>query len=158
MLFFKPDNGAYRDSISKSQLMVSLGAPIMEELIFRGAILQLLLLLIGLAFPPMLLFPCLNLGISVAAAAAICITAGLFGVAHAGNGKNNHVQVVTTFIMGLAFGFFAVQFGLLVAIGAHILNNTIASALGNLFSSPATKKEEKVVESLENNFSELKMA
>lgn len=131
------------DAIKNKQLLVSLGGPALEELFFRGALLQLSLLLIGLAFPPALLLPFLNLGISVAAATAILITAIPFGLMHAGNAeKNGYPQVVATFLYGLAFGFFAVQFGLLVAIGAHVLNNTIICSVLNLSSTSPKKSEE----------------
>ncbi len=123
----------YLDLLRNEQLKVTLTGPILEELIFRGFMLHILLLLIGLIFPPAMILPFLNVGISIAAATAITITAILFGLAHQGNAKNNHVQVIVTFCSGLALGFFAVQFGLAVAIGAHIFNNTLACLLINLF-------------------------
>jgi len=134
----------YLEQLKNKQLLVTLGAPILEELIFRGAMLQLSLLLIGFAFPPALILPFLNTGLSIAAATAIFITTVIFGLAHASNAeKNNFAQVATTFLGGLAFGFLAIQFGLLVAIGAHVLNNTVASLFLNLSApSDEEKKEE----------------
>jgi membrane protease YdiL (CAAX protease family) len=138
----------YFETLHNKQLWVTLGGPILEELIFRGAMLQLSLLLIGLAFPPALALPFLNTGLSIAAATAISITALAFGLIHASNAeKNNYAQVASTFLCGLSFGFLAIQFGLLVAIGAHILNNTIAACLFlNLSSSSDERKKEKASE------------
>lgn len=128
----EPKKG-YPDLLRNHQLVATLGGPILEELIFRGFVLHLSLLLIGLIFPPAMILPFLNVGISVAAATAITISAILFGLAHQDNAKNNYTQVLITFCSGLVFGFFAVQFGLAVAIGAHIFNNTLAVSLFNLF-------------------------
>lgn len=137
----------YLEMLKNKPLLVTLGAPILEELIFRGAMLQLSLLLIGLAFPPALILPFLNTGLSIAAATAILITAVVFGLVHAFNAeKNNYAQVATTFLSGLAFGFLAIQFGLLVAIGAHVLNNTIACLFLNLLPLSDEKKKEEVSE------------
>ena len=95
----------YLEMLNNKQLLVTLGAPILEELIFRGAMLQLSLLLIGLVFPPALILHFLNTGISIAAATAIFITAVVFGLAHAPNAENNHAQVYTTFLFGLSLDF-----------------------------------------------------
>lgn len=144
----------YLEMLENKQLLVTLGAPILEELIFRGAMLQLSLLLIGLAFPPALILPFLNTGLAIAAATAILITAVVFGLVHASNAeKNNYAQVANAFLGGLAFGFLAIQFGLLVAIGAHVLNNTIACLFLNLISD-----EEKEEEISENEVLQPKMA
>ncbi len=115
----------YYDTFFNQQLTITLAAPIVEECLFRGIILQVLLSYLALVCPSTIIFPFLNL--SIAAFCAILGSSLLFGLAHISNAEDqNHLQVLCTFLLGLFFGYLYLQFGLFTAIGSHIFNNTLA--------------------------------
>ena len=134
---------SYSDFVTKNQIYVTFIGPITEELIFRGAVLPLSLLTIGLLFPASLTTPFFGLGISMAAACALIISSVSFGLVHYGNGGKNHLQVISSALGGIVYGLLSLQFGLITAIGAHIFNNFFITAISNLAPEPKKPKEEE---------------
>lgn len=144
--FVKPKmKQEYLDIIKNRLLLVTLADPILEGLVFQGAILKLSLLLIGLAFPPTLILPFLNTSLSIAATIAIFITAVLYAHMHVYNAEeNNHAQVASSFLLSVTCGVLATQFGWLVSLGAHVSNNVIA--IFNLSTRSDEEKQKAVSE------------
>lgn len=91
------------DSISMF-LYAAVGAPIMEEIIFRGVVLRHLEPY-GKGF-------------------AILMSAFLFGIFH-----GNLVQIPYAFLVGLVLGYVAVEYNILWAMVLHMINNLV---LGDL--------------------------
>jgi membrane protease YdiL (CAAX protease family) len=134
---------SYSDFLKKNQIDITFIGPIIEELIFRGAVLPLSLLTIGLLFPASLTTPFFGLGISMAAACALIISSVSFGLVHYSNGGKNHLQVINSALCGIVYGLLSLQFGLITAIGAHIFNNFFITAISNLAPEPKKPKEEE---------------
>lgn len=131
--FIKPIiHEEYRQLIENHILYVTLFAPILEEILFREIILNLILIGCAAIYPPSLLIPFLHLGLSNAEAISIFLTSLLFGLCHIFNAKNNLAQILCTFIAGLLLGYFFIQYGLVFAIGCHILNNILGILLFHL--------------------------
>lgn len=84
-------------------------APLSEELLFRGIIMKKLAPY-GKVF-------------------AIIISAFLFGLIH-----QNIVQFPITFLVGMLFGYLAMEYSLGAAVVLHILNNLLVEAMGFLGS------------------------
>lgn len=139
--FAKPEK--YEEFIELTELTTSLLAPIHEELLYRGLILQLFIELIKSNYPSALESCFLETDLSIADAIAIFTTALLFGFMHTFNVKTNGFTLMpAAFLGGLMLGFLTKQYGLLIAIGAHSTNNTIAVLLYSL----KTKQETKSIE------------
>lgn len=81
-------------------LYYSLGAPVVEEIIFRGAILR------GLE--------------RYGKRFAICASAFLFGVFH-----GNLIQSPYAFLVGLLLGYVAVEYNVFWAMALHMINNLV---------------------------------
>lgn len=97
-------------------------APVLEELVFRGFLMQSLR----------------RFGDSFA---LIC-SALIFSLAHA-----NMIQMPNAFITGLAMGYFALHTGSLIpVIVAHVLNNTIAVSV-TLLTAPMMPSEQAFISS-----------
>lgn len=112
---------------------IGIGAPIYEEVIFRGLIQDVLLTKI----PKYIVKKILPgqetaLDTKIAKAARITLTAALFSASHltnAGTFGDSYVQMqlVSTFVGGIGLGILKEsKAGLLGAIGAHMTNNMIA--------------------------------
>lgn len=127
------DDSEYEKDILKYPLFGTLGAPIVEEGIFRG-LLQPLATRAILFIVPAAAAAFLGTGLSIAVVVSIVATAAIFGFVHVFNDhKNSHIQAFAATLGGVAFGVVAAQFGLPAAIAAHIVNNTIAISLAKLF-------------------------
>jgi membrane protease YdiL (CAAX protease family) len=116
--------------IFKSPLTVTLFAPIMEELFFRGIIQPLLLASILTLFPQLtgvVLFGTF----SAAGICAVAITAALFGAVHLTNQKKNDAyhQAFNATFGGVVYGLLSLQFNLFTSIAAHVINNTVCITL-----------------------------
>ncbi len=127
------DDSEYEKDILKYPLFGTLGAPIVEEGIFRG-LLQPLATRAILFIVPAAAAAFLGTGLSIAVVVSIVATAAIFGFVHVFNDhKNSHIQAFAARLGGVAYGVVAAQFGLPAAIAAHIVNNTIAISLAKLF-------------------------
>ncbi len=126
----KANQEDYRQQLLSYPMMVTVFAPTLEELLFRGLLQTLLIAL----FPQ-------------ASLMAVCITALLFGLAHLTNAKENDAyhQAINTTFSGIFFGLVAMQLGLWAAIAAHMMNNTIALTLLMLCGVPAPKPQSTFV-------------
>ncbi|MBQ7420696.1 MAG: CPBP family intramembrane metalloprotease, partial [Prevotella sp.] len=95
-------------------IAICIGAPVAEELIFRGAIQR-------------------TLHKKVGPIAAIVIAAAIFGVIHM-----NPVQVFGAFLMGLVLGWLYYRTGSVwPGIVFHAVNNTLSTILGQIFGVDA---------------------
>jgi len=104
-------------------LSVAILAPLLEEVLFRGAIQGLLMRLFGHPWP------------------AIIVAALIFGVYHM-----NPVQIVYATLLGIILGWIYYRTGsLLSVIVGHVLNNSLAVVTTLLYS---TSEEEAVADSL----------
>lgn len=104
-------------------LSVAVLAPLLEEVLFRGAIQGLLMRLFGRPWP------------------AIIVAALIFGVFHM-----NPVQIVYATLLGIIFGWIYYRTGsLLSVIVGHVLNNSFAVVTTLLYSA---SEEEAVADSL----------
>lgn len=93
-------------------LYVGFGAPIAEELLFRGVLLRGLL--------------------PYGKKSAIIVTSLLFGLFH-----GNLMQAPYAFVVGLVFGYVAVEYNILWAMVLHMFNNLIVSdTMGRLLPGP----------------------
>ncbi|WP_367606201.1 CPBP family intramembrane glutamic endopeptidase [Legionella sp. W05-934-2] len=119
-------NKANPQTFDFDPLDVSLFAPILEELMFRGFMQPTLLLLIPMLIPSTATVLIAS-GLSAAALISILITSVAFGLAHIGNNHSgSYVQGVLCTLSGLNLGLLALYFGLPAAIASHIANNTLA--------------------------------
>lgn len=108
--FEAASSAASDPSIYFSSLLYSVAvAPLMEELFFRGLILKKLRPY-GKTF-------------------AILVAAMLFSLMH-----QNIVQLPVTFLMGVLFGYIAVEYSLGAAIALHVLNNAFVEVTGHLMN------------------------
>lgn len=104
-------------------LSLAVLAPLLEEVLFRGAIQGLLMRLFGRPWP------------------AIIVAALIFGVSHM-----NPVQIVYATLLGIIFGWIYYRTGsLLSVIVGHVLNNSLAVVTTLLYSA---SEEEAVADSL----------
>ena len=104
-------------------LSLAVLAPLLEEVLFRGAIQGLLMRLFGRPWP------------------AIIVAALIFGVYHM-----NPVQIVYATLLGIILGWIYYRTGsLLSVIVGHVLNNSLAVVTTLLYS---TSEEEAVADSL----------
>lgn len=121
-----PDNYAiYLNKSLSSHLSSTLGAPLVEEILFRGIVQPFLAHSIILLFPTAaqaVFSPLLTTAMII----SILATAILFGLAHFKNQTDYaRCQVILSSITGCAYGILAAEFGLQAAIAAHIINNSI---------------------------------
>jgi membrane protease YdiL (CAAX protease family) len=132
-LVAEDDDSEFEKDVLKYPLFGTLGAPFLEEGIFRG-LLQPLATRAILFIAPAAAAAFLGTGLSIAVVVSIVGTAAIFGFLHVFNDhKNSHIQAFTCTLQGIAFGVLAAQFGLPAAIAAHVVNNTIALSLAKLF-------------------------
>jgi hypothetical protein len=128
------DGSKYNKEIVDHPLEVALLAPVIEELIFRGAMQPLFTrAIVWLA--PTATAAFFGSGLGTATVVSIVATSVLFGLLHLGNkdvNENVHFQVVYAGILGIPLGILAVQFGLGASIAAHIAINTISTILANI--------------------------
>lgn len=89
---------------------ICLLGPILEELIYRGIVLQKLL--------------------PHGTRLAIILSAVCFGLMH-----HDFYQGLSAFLVGIIYGFIAVRYSLMASIGLHILNNSMATLLPMLKDS-----------------------
>lgn len=116
----------YTKLVLSRPLDTTIGAPLLEEGVFRGVLQPTLQRICQIALPVTgtLLFP--GVAVSVATAAAILGTSLLFGAIHYTNPhENSHIQAITSAIGGIPFGLAAARLGLGAAVGAHMMHNSI---------------------------------
>jgi membrane protease YdiL (CAAX protease family) len=131
-LLVEDENSEYEKSVLKFPFLGTVVAPVLEEGIFRG-LLQPLATRAILWIVPTAAALCFGTGLSVAMTVSIVATGAIFGLAHSFNDhKNAHIQAVLTTFGGIAFGLIAGHYGLIAAITAHIINNTIAITFSKL--------------------------
>lgn len=119
----------YEKFLLKNPLAAALIGPALEEGIFRGCI-QPLIARSVLYVIPTAAAAFLGTRVSVAVAISIVVTAILFGAVHLDNKhKAANAQAVVTGILGITFGICAAQLGLVAAIAAHVVSNTIVVAI-----------------------------
>lgn len=120
-------NSNYLRLIRENPLNAMIIAPVLEEGIFRGLLLPVMLDAITTLFPITTTMMFWGTGITLAAAISIGVVAGLFGAIHVFNEHEGaYRQAFIATLSGIAFGILALEFGLYAAIGAHIMNNSIA--------------------------------
>jgi membrane protease YdiL (CAAX protease family) len=139
-LFKIDENNKYNEWISNHLFFGAVGAPILEEILFRGC-LQPLTTKAILWLVPAASATIMSLNLSVAVVVSVVAIGAIFGFVHYFNDhKNSHIQAVVTGIAGIALGLTAAYLGLPAAIGAHMLNNTIA-----MIGINASKKEAQTI-------------
>ncbi|WP_058534514.1 CPBP family intramembrane glutamic endopeptidase [Legionella saoudiensis] len=122
------DSSYYR-TVANKPLYVTLIAPVLEEVFFRGLLLPAMLAAITAFFPITTTMMFWGTGITLAAAISIGVTAGMFGLLHLRNDHEGaYRQALVATLIGIALGVTAIEFGLWAAIGAHIVNNSISYA------------------------------
>lgn len=124
----KPVKQEYIDFLLKNPLYVTLMGPVLEELIFRGTLLNIAIFALICVIPCSATLPFFGTGLSIAVASSLLVTSLGFGLCHF-PGSESIAQVVGTTSGGIVFGLLAIQFGLTAAIGAHIMNNVIVMML-----------------------------
>lgn len=136
----------YSEMIQKNTLYATLWGPVIEEGLFRGVLQPGLMLAFILINPSLAVLPFLATGLSLAAAAAIACTSLIFGLLHLTSSKDNddYRHAVMTTMGGVVLGVLAIQFGLLAAVAAHIIFNTLAVSLAMLGKSLGLDKEEQI--------------
>ncbi|KTD35661.1 CAAX amino terminal protease self- immunity [Legionella moravica] len=153
-------NSHYYRYVLDNPLTVTITAPLIEELIFRGLLLTVALIAVTTLFPITTTIMMWETGISLAAAIAISAVAMVFGLVHLGNEHEGaYRQAFIATLSGIAFGVMALQFGLGTAIGAHVINNSISYTIAYLsdlgFLKPSLGLS---VQSEESDTSELNFA
>ena len=133
MEYVKPLNdndSAYKHQILDNPLLVTLIGPTLEEVIFRGILLPMVLTAVAWLFPITTTTMLFGAGLSLAVGISVGLVALLFGIVHLNN-KHEGVyrQAFVTSLAGITLGVLALEFGLAAAIGAHIMNNIIAFSL-----------------------------
>ena len=131
----------YSDFIEKYPSSATLGAPFIEELIFRGGMQSLLTLAFLCLAPGLAAIPFLGTSLNVAVGASLIATSLAFGLAHFS--KQNYSQVVMATFTGIVFGLLALQFGLAVSMAAHVAQNTLAVTATKFFKEPEVEKPSK---------------
>lgn len=107
------ENAAADSSTLTAFLYVSFGAPIFEEIIFRGFTMNAYHKANG------------------SKTLALVMSAIIFGMMH-----GNPVQIVFAFIVGLVLGYTAMEYGIIWSILLHIINNFVLGDLLNFVTKP----------------------
>jgi membrane protease YdiL (CAAX protease family) len=125
-------NSEYSKYLEDYPFIGTLVAPVLEEGFFRGLVQPLATHAI-LFIVPAAAAAFLGTGLSIAVIVSIVATATIFGLVHCcNNHKNSHIQAIAATFGGIALGLVAAQFGLPVAIAAHIVHNTILMTIAQL--------------------------
>lgn len=145
----RPNTDEYIEWATNHAFFTAIIGPIIEELIFRGAIQPLCITVIGLINPALLLMPFFSTGLNVAVIAGIVCTSLLFGIGHLGSSKNhdNYLHAVMATLGGILEGVLAIKFGLVASIAAHIANNLIVITLQKAAGEVSSKIESDSVHS-----------
>lgn len=126
----KDENSSYQQFLIKSSpITVVLGAPVLEEVIFRGGLQKLLIVIFRVILPAasVIIF---GFSLTPAALVGIGFSSLAFGLAHAVNDhKNNWVQAFLATITGLTYGFTVHTLGFSAGIIAHCVNNFFCTTL-----------------------------
>jgi membrane protease YdiL (CAAX protease family) len=128
---FKDDpDSKYHKLIVKHPYYATVFAPILEEIAFRGIILNAIKVVATQVLPAITITCLIGPPMHIAVAVSIAASAILFGAAHLRNSHKNVIpQSIMCAISGIAFGILFVQYGLLASIGAHIVNNTVITGV-----------------------------
>jgi len=136
-------NSQYSIQVMNDPIHTTLVCPILEELLFRGALQPLLIAAISWLAPVAATALLFGTGLTVAAMLSIFVTSIIFGVMHI---SNRHVgsyrQAALCFIGGIVDGVVAIQYGLVASIAAHIINNTLATITMAAFFTGVQNKNE----------------
>lgn len=146
------DNSEYCRYIKNNPIYASVVGPIIEELIFRGILLPIMIAVMVELFPSTASMTlCLGVTISTAAALSVLVTSIFFGALHLINEhKTAWIQAILSTESGILLGLVSLHLGLGAAIGAHILNNTIAVIM--MFMSENQTTENQITPSLSSNY------
>ncbi len=131
-LFVEDEEAENKQYSHTEMLQMTLTGPLIEEVIFRGGIQPLGTRAILWLIPAASAL-CLGTSLTIACCASIFFTAVLFGLAHLTNKhKNTHIQAYNAFKGGVIYGFLSVHFGLLAAIAAHMVHNTLGLTISQI--------------------------
>ena len=139
----------YSDDIKVDPLSAIIDAPLIEELIFRAGLQPLLMFGLIALSPALAVTSFYATGLSVAAAAAIFLTAIIFGALHVTSSEDNddYLHAFMATLGGIIFGVLALQFGLMASIAAHFMVNSIAVTL-LIFEDSLKKTDDKISENI----------
>ena len=144
---FSIRNSSYVKAIGLNLLHAALLGPIIEELVFRGALQPISTEVIAWCFPSTSTeyFECHGCNFSIATAISILTTSLVFGAAHLSNQHaESRYQAISACIAGIILGDVAAQYGLGASIATHSTCNTIATTINKLIGlfDEDTPKEE----------------
>lgn len=105
-----------------------IGMPILEEFIFRGVILSALQNAMNHALPAITFQIATLPPIAIATTISVIFSSVIFGLVHYSNNYTNHkiLHVINSFAGGIFYSILTINYGLISAIGAHVINNTVA--------------------------------
>lgn len=124
------DNTQHTDN-KETPFSVSVIYPILEEVVFRGLLQPSLRWAASVCLPDVTMKLAFLPAMSLASIVAVVATSVLFGSVHLINQHSGRkIQAMLATWGGITKGLLAINYGLGPAIGAHIMNNTIAGIGG----------------------------